>query len=433
MRLIIPIEYYRYGGVEKVIISLIRELSQQIEKVILVLPQKHISYFQRSIPPSDVVTYEIFRLPQESSGFPTIGILNKLVLLSKKVRWQKLEKFLNKQVNKQRSQAIVSYFANKHQATHCLYVLTNRLATPNLSIPLGMISHDMFWRFAPLTYADAYVEEYDRSLLEWLKTVNIVFTVSDKTRKDILSVFPKFADKIKTVPNAGLNLNEKKSIELDDREKTELQKNQTIQFYLPSSFGIYKDQLTLLKAGIQLAKKKLDFQIILTGKETDNLIDGKLTLSQQSQTQEYIDYFQECQQIYLANQQDFKRYFKGLGYVDEELVENYYQTCSCVVIPSKYEGFGLALAEAIVRGLPVICSDLEVFQEQVKLYQCSDRVEFFPQGNADALADCLERFILNPKPKLSPKESQNRFGHWTWQDAAKQYVKLFAELNPKST
>lgn len=428
MRLIIPIEYYRYGGVERVIISLIREFSQQIEKVILILPQKHISYFQQSIPPSDVVTYESFGLPQESGSFPAIGILNKLVLLAKKVKWRKLEKFLNKQVTKQRSQAIVTYFANKHQATHCLYVLTNRLSTPNLSIPLGMISHDMFWRFAPLTYANSYIEEYDKSLLEWLEIVDIIFTVSNKTRKDILSVFPQFAEKIKTVPNAGLNLNEKTPINLDNKTKTELQQERTLQFYFPSSFGIYKDQLTLLKSAIKLAKKQLDFQVILTGKETDNLIAGKLTLSQQSQTQEYIDYFQECQQLYRENQQDFERYFKGLGYVNEELVENYYQTCSCVVIPSKYEGFGLALAEAIVRGLPVICSDLEVFQEQVKLYQCSDRVEFFPQGSVDALADCLEKFILNPKPKLSLQESQNRFGHWTWQDAAKQYVQLFDEL-----
>lgn len=426
MRLIIPIEFYRHGGVERVIISLIRELSQQIEKVILVLPQKQIGYFQQLIPPSDIVTYDTFGLPQKSDGYPTIAILNKLLSLAKKFKLRKIEKILNQQILKKRSQVIVSHLVQKHKATHCLYVLTNRLATPNLSIPLGMISHDVFWRFAPLTYAESYINEYDRSLREWLSTVDIVFTVSDKTRKDILSIFPQFAKKIKTVPNAGLI--EIKQLDRLREERQYLTENLPKKFYFPSSFGIYKDQLTLLKAGTKLAQKQLNFQVILTGKETDNLIAGKLTLSQQSQTQEYIDYLKECQQIYRENQQDFERYFQGLGYVDEELVENYYQTCSCAVIPSKYEGFGLALAEAIVRGLPVICSDLEVFQEQVKLYQCDDRVEFFPQGNVDALANCLEKFILNPKPRLSLQESLKRFGHWTWQDAAKQYVKLFEEL-----
>ena len=180
-----------------------------------------------------------------------------------------------------------------------------------------------------------------------------------------------------------------------------------------------------MQAGIKLAKKGLDFQIVFTGKETDNLVQGNLSLSQQSQTQEYIDYLQKCQQIYQENQQLMKDYFVGLGYCDEEVVEECYQNCSCVVVPSQYEGFGLAVSEAIVRGMPVICSDLDVFHEQVELYKCSDRLEFFPLGDADALATCLEKFILNPKPKLSPIETEQRFKHWTWKEVAEEYIKLF--------
>jgi glycosyltransferase involved in cell wall biosynthesis len=98
-----------------------------------------------------------------------------------------------------------------------------------------------------------------------------------------------------------------------------------------------------------------------------------------------------------------------------------------VVFPSKYEGFGLAIAEAILQGIPVIASDLEVFQEQVELYNCPERVQFYPRGDADSLANCLEQFILNPIPRLLPEDIPNKINFWTWEDVAKKYVELLKE------
>ena len=176
-----------------------------------------------------------------------------------------------------------------------------------------------------------------------------------------------------------------------------------------------------------LAKKGLKFQIVFIGKETDNLVSGNLQLSQQSQTQEYQDYLKECTRLYRENQEIFESHIKGLGYQDYETLQFYYQTCSSVVFPSKYEGFGLAIAEAILQGIPVIASDLEVFQEQVELYNCPERVQFYPRGDADSLANCLEQFILNPIPRLLPEDIPNKINLWTWEDVAKKYVELLKE------
>ena len=421
MKLIIPIEYYRHGGVERVIVSLIKEISQQIEQTIVILPPNKVAYFQELLPKSEAIIYEPLHWPSNSYGNKLNSFYNKLLILFRKLKLRPLEAAITKKIKRLRSTARIEHLVKQYQATHCLYCLTNRLTPPNLEIPLGMISHDVFWHFAPLTYPDAYVEEYDRSLITWLEKVDIVFSVSEKTRKDILSFLPDFAQKIKTVPNSGFIVGQKEQKSLP--HKTEFQ--EIVSFYFPSSFGIYKDQLTLLQAGIKLAKKGLDFKIIFTGKETDNLVKGNLSLSQQSQTQEYIDYLQKCQQIYQENPQLMEDYFVGLGYCDEEVVEECYQNCSCVVVPSKYEGFGLAVSEAIVRGMPVICSDLAVFHEQVELYKCSDLIEFFPLGDVDALATSLEKFILSPKPKLSTTKIAERFNHWTWKEVAQEYVRLF--------
>jgi glycosyltransferase involved in cell wall biosynthesis len=100
-------------------------------------------------------------------------------------------------------------------------------------------------------------------------------------------------------------------------------------------------------------------------------------------------------------------------------------------MPSKYEGFGLAVSEAIVRGLPVIASDLDVFREQVNLYQCPDRVQFFPVENAAALAECMENFIKNPLAKLATSEIEERFAHWTWDAVAQAYIKALQSSQKK--
>ncbi|MGB3514649.1 MAG: glycosyltransferase family 1 protein [Microcoleaceae cyanobacterium] len=432
MKLIVPIEYYRHGGVERVICGTIEEWIEMkgVEQVILILPKKEIPYFQEKLPKSPIIKYESFILPPKSLQSRILSLINKFSSLSGKVKAEKIKRFFKRLRRKYQSEFSIKYLASHYQATHCLYFLANRLNPPNLDIPLAMVTHDVFWRFAPLSYPESYVKKYDLSLLEWLKKVDIVFTVSEKTRQDIISVFPEFSSKITAIPNSGFPTKSNASPKFFGLAKNSHESvfDKLPIFYLPSSFGIYKDHLTLLKAGIKLAQKNLKFKIVLIGKETDNLITGKMSLSQQAKSQEYIDYLHQCQEISQNNQNIMQEYFEGLGYSSDEDVEKWYRKCSCVVFPSKYEGFGLALSEAVVRGLPAIVSDLEVFQEQVELYKCGDMVDFFPVGDVDALANCMEKFILNPQQKLSAEEIDKRFSHWTWKQTAKQYINLLKNL-----
>lgn len=425
MRLIVPIEFYRQGGVERVICGIIEELIEEVEAIILILPKKDIPHFQEKLPKSPRIKYESFTLPPQSLQSRIISLFNKFLSLSSKLKTQKIERLLKRLRRKYQTEFSIKYLASHYQATHCLYFLANRLNPPNLDIPLAMVSHDLFWRFAPLSYPESYVRKYDLSLLEWLKKVNVVFTVSEKTRQDIISVFPEFQSKIISISNSGFPTKSNAYPKLLNLPENPHESNKELPiFYLPSSFGIYKDHLTLLKAGIKLAEKKLKFKIVLIGKETDNLIAGKISLSQQADSEEYINYLHQCQSISQNHQNLMQEYFEGLGYCSDEEVEKWYQKCSCVVFPSKYEGFGLALSEAVVRGLPAIVSDLAVFREQVELYKCSDRVNFFPVSDVDALANCMENFIQNPQQKLSAEEIDRRFSHWTWKETAKQYMNL---------
>ena len=54
---------------------------------------------------------------------------------------------------------------------------------------------------------------------------------------------------------------------------------------------------------------------------------------------------------------------RGLGSVSARELEGLYALAAAVVLPTRYEGFGLPVLEAMVRGVPVACSDLPVLRE----------------------------------------------------------------------
>lgn len=52
-----------------------------------------------------------------------------------------------------------------------------------------------------------------------------------------------------------------------------------------------------------------------------------------------------------------------LGTVPGELLEDLYAAAGALALPTRFEGFGLPLLEAMARGVPVVCSDLPVLRE----------------------------------------------------------------------
>jgi len=421
MKIIIPIEFYRKGGVERVIVSLISALEKYAEKIVILIYPGHLEYFQSLLPASEVIVYESFTINPKTIAAKKLSFISKAIKVYKKLKLEKISNTLSSKLHKLSIQSRINELVYKYQIEYCFYPLFNKLDPPKLNIHLTGLAHDIFWQFSPLTYSESYREKYNKPLKLWLDNADLIFTNSGKTLSDIVKLFPKenYRKKLKIILLAGspILLDADESIDQDE-----------MIFYFPSSFGIYKDHLTLLKAALNLAQKNLKFKLILTGKETDSLVNGNISLSQQSSTKEYKDYIRECHDFYQDNKEFIQEYVKGCGYADYKDVEHYYRTCSCVVMPSKYEGFGLAISEALLLGIPVIAANLEVYKEQVELYQCPDRVTFFPTGDVEALTTCLENFILNPRARLSPGEIAQSCRPWTWDDVAKGYIEALKSL-----
>jgi O-antigen biosynthesis alpha-1,2-rhamnosyltransferase len=99
--------------------------------------------------------------------------------------------------------------------------------------------------------------------------------------------------------------------------------------------------------------------------------------------------------------------------VSDRELDYAYRHASALVIASEIEGFGLPVAEAIQRGLPVLCSDIPVFREVA-----DGKVVFFGLEDPANLAREVERFIDG----RSPKQRWTRTPHpWIgWRESAEQ-------------
>jgi alpha-1,3-rhamnosyl/mannosyltransferase len=75
-----------------------------------------------------------------------------------------------------------------------------------------------------------------------------------------------------------------------------------------------------------------------------------------------------------------------LGHVDDATLAALYRGCAVFVYPSRYEGFGLPVLEAMSYGAPVVASRAAAIPEAG-----GDAALYVPPGDAAALADALRR------------------------------------------
>ncbi len=83
---------------------------------------------------------------------------------------------------------------------------------------------------------------------------------------------------------------------------------------------------------------------------------------------------------------------KLLGPIDDEELAAEYDRTTLFVLPSHFEGYGMAFAEAIARGLPIVACAGGAVTKTVP----QDAGVFVPPGDATALAEKLRWLLSNP-------------------------------------
>jgi glycosyltransferase involved in cell wall biosynthesis len=103
------------------------------------------------------------------------------------------------------------------------------------------------------------------------------------------------------------------------------------------------------------------------------------------------------------------------GYVPKEELVGLYQHAACLVLPSRYEGFGLPLLEAMACGTPVAAANDEAMREVA-----GDAAVF-----GDDLVESVRR-ALKERERLSAAGIA-RARSFTWEDTARRTAQVYRE------
>lgn len=108
------------------------------------------------------------------------------------------------------------------------------------------------------------------------------------------------------------------------------------------------------------------------------------------------------------------------GYVDSEDLFDIFRMSLCFVFPSRYEGFGLPIAEAIALGVPVLASDIPCNREVA-----GECVRYFPLENLDILSKLLYDAFTQKRVICDSFLFRKRY---CWEDSARSALSLYQNL-----
>jgi glycosyltransferase involved in cell wall biosynthesis len=130
-------------------------------------------------------------------------------------------------------------------------------------------------------------------------------------------------------------------------------------------------------------------------------------------------YCEETRKIRLLKDSRAKDRIVFLGRIDDAAYLRLLESCDALVMPSKDEGFGLPVVEAMNAGCPVICSDIPIFREIA-----GKAALFFEVDDVQGLANQVKALEDPEFRKRVIEQSLNNVQRFSWKNSAKELLKF---------
>ncbi len=95
------------------------------------------------------------------------------------------------------------------------------------------------------------------------------------------------------------------------------------------------------------------------------------------------------------------------SHVDSEVLNKIYNACDIMVYPSTEEGFGYPMAEAFMAGLPVVASNIEIFNE------VGGKAAYLSDLNLSAFKSGIKEVLNNREQYISNSLERSRVFDYT--------------------
>lgn len=288
-----------------------------------------------------------------------------------------------------------------------IYHFFNFVFPPRINGKIIVTVHDMVYKKYPHTLTKANLRRLNSNLLRVCQRADIIITVSESSKKDIINYLDVSEEKVFIVPPA-VDKNKFRPDYSYDEINTAKKKYEitTDDYYLYlGTLEPRKNIESIIEAYALLLKN-------LNSKQIPKLIiaGGKGWL--------YQGLFNLVQELKLENQVHFP------GYILDEDVPKLINGATAFVFPSFYEGFGMPPLEAMSCGVPVIASNTSSLPEVIE-----DAGILIDPYSIEELTGAMEQILRNPQLRnIMVSKGLLQAKKFTWEKSAELTIEIYKKV-----
>lgn len=118
-----------------------------------------------------------------------------------------------------------------------------------------------------------------------------------------------------------------------------------------------------------------------------------------------------------------------VGFVSDDDLAALFSQALCFAFPSRTEGFGLPLLEAMVHGAPILTAECASMPEV-----CGDAALYAPPDDPTIWLAQIARIAASPDLRQDLRtRGKARYSQFSWQEGARSYLDLALSLSPKQS
>lgn len=284
------------------------------------------------------------------------------------------------------------------------------MLSPNFTMPyLSKVKkvvafHDLTYFFMPEMHTPLKREMFKTYIRFSAKASSAILAISENTKNDIISYFPKTREKISLTPlGVAPNFYAFKNRKVDVIDLVE-------KYGLPLNYILYvgtieprKNVISLIKAYEQLSSDiKSQYKLVLCGKK------GWL----------YEDLF-----AYYEQSPD-KDNIVFSGFITDEDLPYLYHQAALFAYVSHYEGFGIPLIESMACDTPLITSNTSSMKE----IALNAALLVNPEKPTE-IAEAIERLLTDASLRENFKSQYaDKLSYYNWENCAKSTAQVFNSL-----
>jgi glycosyltransferase involved in cell wall biosynthesis len=253
-------------------------------------------------------------------------------------------------------------------------------------------------------YTNSVVETYTEKVKRCLQWTDLVLTISESTKQDIIKYLEVDANKIHVTPLASRYyanfISDEKSEELSNQVQYDF--SQPYLLFV-STIEPRKNITAIISAFNYLKQKyKIPHNLVLIGRKGWHY-EPIFTAIENSPCKNHIHH---------------------LDYLSDELVALFYAKADVFVYPSHYEGFGLPVLEAMTLGTPVVTSNSSSLPEVA-----GDAALLINPDEPMHLAEAILKLISDSQLRQEfIDKGKERAKLFSWERTAKETLKAYRSI-----